>query len=62
MVRVAFSPRERLLAYTDVPSYGSPSINYSISVWDGVSRRIVKTLPIEYFCYGVARSLEMAKP
>src|SRR5439155_8051066 len=57
MVRVAFSPRERLLAYSDVPNYGSLSTNYSIHLWDGVSRRIVNTLSIgSGLPYGLAFS------
>jgi WD40 repeat protein len=58
MVRVAFSPRELLLAYTDVPSYGSSSTNYSVHLWDGVARRKVTTLPLSYHCYGVAFSAD----
>ncbi len=56
MVRVAFSPRERLLAYTDVPSFGSTSTNFCIHLWDGASRQVVRTLPLAYFCYGLAFS------
>jgi len=55
-VRVAFSPRELLLAYSDVPNFGSASTNYCIHLWDGVSRRIVSRLPVSNNCYGVAFS------
>src|SRR4029078_6628723 len=36
-MRVAFSPRGRLLAYSDGPDIGSSSTNYSVHVWDGTS-------------------------
>ena len=50
-------PRENcLLAYTDVPSYGSSSTNYSVHLWDGSAGEIVRTLPLSYHCYGVAFS------
>jgi serine/threonine protein kinase/Tol biopolymer transport system component len=57
MVRVAFSPQERLLAYSDVPNYGSLSTNYSIHLWNGASRQVVRTLSMgSSYCYGVAFS------
>jgi WD40 repeat protein/serine/threonine protein kinase len=56
MVRVVFSPREPLLAYSSVPTFGSTSSNYSIHLWDSVSRQVGRTLSIGGPCGGVAFS------
>jgi WD40 repeat protein/serine/threonine protein kinase len=51
-VRVAFSPREPLLAYSDIPNNGSTSTNHSIHLWNGATRQIVRTLSIGDQSYG----------
>jgi serine/threonine protein kinase/dipeptidyl aminopeptidase/acylaminoacyl peptidase len=56
MVRAVFSPREPLLAYSSVPTFGSTSTNYSIHLWDSVTRQRVRTLSIGGPCGGVAFS------
>jgi WD40 repeat protein len=56
MVRAAFSPRERLLAYSDVPGYGSSQTNHNVHLWDGASGQIIKTFPLDYYCYGLGFS------
>lgn len=56
MVRAVFSPTEPLLAYSSVPPFGSTSSNYSIHLWNSVSRQIVRTLSIGGPCGGVAFS------
>jgi serine/threonine protein kinase/WD40 repeat protein len=57
-VRAAFSPRQPLLAYSDVPGYGSYATNYSIHLWNAATRQEVWTRPLSYFCYGVAFSAD----
>jgi WD40 repeat protein len=57
-VRAAFSPREPLLAYSDVPNVGSSSTNYSVHIWNGQTRQIVRTLPLGFYCYGLAFSAD----
>jgi WD40 repeat protein/serine/threonine protein kinase len=52
IVHVAFSPRETLLAYSDVPNLGSSSTNHSIHLWNGATRQIVRTLPMGHQSYG----------
>jgi WD40 repeat protein/predicted Ser/Thr protein kinase len=56
VVRVAFSPRERLLAYSDVPNFGSASTKHSIHLWNGNTRRRERTFSVGYQPYGVAFS------
>jgi eukaryotic-like serine/threonine-protein kinase len=58
MVRVAFSPRELLLAYSDVPGFGSSSSNYYVHIWNGATRQSVGALPIPCYCYGLAFSAD----
>ena len=57
-VRAAFSPREPLLAYSEAPDEGSSSTNYSVHIWNGQTRQIVRTLPLSYNCYGLAFSAD----
>jgi eukaryotic-like serine/threonine-protein kinase len=56
MVRAVFSPKEPLLAYSSVPSFGSTSSNYRIHLWNSVDRQIVRTLSIGGACGGIAFS------
>jgi serine/threonine protein kinase/Tol biopolymer transport system component len=56
MIRAVFSPREPLLAYSSVPTFGSTSSNYNIHLWNGATRQIVRTLSIGGLCYGLAFS------
>lgn len=57
-VRAAFSPREPLLAYSDVPNDGSRSTNYNVHIWNGQTRQFVRTLTLSYNCYGLAFSAD----
>jgi WD40 repeat protein len=51
-IRVAFSPREPLLAYSDIPNNGSASTNHSIHLWNAATRQTVRTLPLDDQSYG----------
>jgi serine/threonine protein kinase/WD40 repeat protein len=58
-MRVAFSPREPLLAFSGVPNLAGAvdtRVNYdhsSIRLWDGASRQVVRELPLEGSCIGL---------
>lgn len=57
VIHVAFSPREPLLAYSDVPNEGSLRTNHSIHLWNSVTRQIVRTISLgRGRVYGVAFS------
>jgi serine/threonine protein kinase/WD40 repeat protein len=52
-VRVAFSPRERLVAFSDQTKLGSTSRQYTIRFWDARTSRIVGGLSLGGRCMGL---------
>jgi serine/threonine protein kinase/ribosomal protein S27E len=56
--RVAFSPTEPLLAYSNRPAFGSSSNDYNVRLWNVAARKEIRTLPLSHHCYGVAFSAD----
>lgn len=52
-VRVAFSPSEPLLAYTESNPGGSDGNSFAVHLWDGNSKRKVATLPLSNHCLSI---------
>src|SRR5262249_47527046 len=56
-VRVAFSPRESLLAYSASAGFGSPASNqYSVRLWNGASSKTTTSLSLSGECMDLAFS------
>ena len=55
-VLAAFSPRERLLAFSVASLQSSTNWQFSIRLWNGDTREIVGDLPVQGYCMGLAFS------
>jgi WD40 repeat protein len=53
-VRVAFSPKEPLLAYSAITSPSKNLLKNSVFLWNGSTREIVAELPLNGECQGMA--------
>ena len=55
-VRVAFSPREELLAFSAVTGSGSTNPQHSVRLWNGTTKQVVAEVSIGGECMGLAFS------
>jgi len=53
-VHAAFSPREKLLAFSLATRQSSTNWDYSIRLWNTQSRETVAEVPLQGFCIGLA--------
>ena len=54
--RVAFSPRESVLAYSVETAQGASSGRPKVRLWDGLTQQILREVPIDGSCMGLAFS------